>query len=248
MWPTTKLTGVPIMSNDKMNSADIGDSCGKKYDFGKPRFDLIPIKPLLAVADLFTRGAMKYGVRNWEKGMAFGRIFSAMMRHAVKWWAGEKYDPEDGQHHLAAVIWGGLILMELEETHPECDEREPQNKRFTDSSKMFAEQLFEADEKKGDTHLSMKWKEYEKLRDKASKLRDKASKLWEDNKLRDMRFKLRNDGYTEGYELREEGDRLRDEGWKLRKEGFKLYRDAVKEVYGDKKVRIDWKTGEVILL
>jgi len=129
--------GELINMADKINPED-KPGMGQKHDASKERFDLIPIKPLMALAQLFTRGAEKYGERNWEQGMKFGRLFAAMIRHAFKWWAGEKYDPIDGQHHLTAVSWNALVLMELEETKPEMDDRQPQNKRFTNSELMFA--------------------------------------------------------------------------------------------------------------
>jgi len=110
---------------DKVNTAEI--TGGIKHDASKERFDLFPMVPLLELAKLFTLGASKYGVRNWEKGMKFGRLFAAMLRHAIKWWAGEKYDSVDGQHHLTAVMWNAMVLMELENTRPEMDDREPQN-------------------------------------------------------------------------------------------------------------------------
>ena len=62
-----------------------------------------------------------------------------MIRHAFKYWGGEKLDPEDGQHHLTAVMWNAMCLMELEETHPEMDDRTENNKRFTDSETMYDE-------------------------------------------------------------------------------------------------------------
>lgn len=96
---------------------------GIKRDRGKLRFDLIPVKPLFKVAEVYTIGAVKYDDRNWEKGIKWGRIFAAMLRHAWNWWRGEKLDPEDGQHHLASVVWCALTLMEFEETHPELDDR-----------------------------------------------------------------------------------------------------------------------------
>jgi len=96
---------------------------GRKFDGGKPRFELIPATPLFELARVFTLGAAKYGDRNWERGLAFGRLFSAMMRHAWAWWRGERLDPEDGQHHLSAVAWAALCLMELEQTRPEFDDR-----------------------------------------------------------------------------------------------------------------------------
>lgn len=110
---------------DKINPEET--TGGVKHDAEKECFDLFPMIPLLELAKLFTLGAIKYGVRNWEKGMKFGRLFAAMMRHAIKWWAGEEYDPENGQHHLTAVAWNALALRELQRTHPEMDDREPQN-------------------------------------------------------------------------------------------------------------------------
>ena len=96
---------------------------GVKNDDGRPRYDLIPAMPMERVAEVYAIGANKYGDRNWEKGMAFGRLFRAMLSHAWKWWRGEKFDKEDGQHHLASVVFCALGLMQLEETHPEKDDR-----------------------------------------------------------------------------------------------------------------------------
>ena len=96
---------------------------GIKHDEGKARFDLLPVKPLFKVAEVYTIGAKKYSDRNWERGIKWGRVFAAMLRHAWNWWRGEKLDPEDGQHHLASVAWCALTLMEFEETHPELDDR-----------------------------------------------------------------------------------------------------------------------------
>lgn len=98
-------------------------SQGRKDDNGKERFDLIPVYPLFKIAEVYTIGAKKYADRNWEKGIQYGRIFAALMRHAWKWWKGEQNDPVDGQHHLASVAWCAMTLMEYERTHPELDDR-----------------------------------------------------------------------------------------------------------------------------
>lgn len=123
---------------DKINPEDTSNN-GRKNDFGKARFSLIPVKAMMALAQLFTMGAEKYGDRNWEKGMKFDRLYDAGIRHLLKYWAGEEYDPVDGQHHLIAAAWNALVLYELRETHPEMDDREPQNKRFPNSELMFAD-------------------------------------------------------------------------------------------------------------
>jgi hypothetical protein len=84
---------------------------GTKFDTGKCRFDLIPYDALWETGKVYTMGAKKYADRNWEKGISYGRVFSALCRHLFKWFCGERYDPEDGQHHLASVVWGGLTLL-----------------------------------------------------------------------------------------------------------------------------------------
>ena len=96
---------------------------GFKDDTGKLRYDLLPPGPLEEVVRVYTIGAAKYTDRNWEKGLLWGRVFAAMMRHAWSWWRGEKYDQKDGQHHLASVAWCALALLEFENTHPELDDR-----------------------------------------------------------------------------------------------------------------------------
>jgi hypothetical protein len=96
---------------------------GRKDDTGKLRYDLLPPVPLAEVAKVYTIGAQKYADRNWEKGLQWGRVYAALQRHANVWWAGERNDPADGQHHLASVVWCALALMEYERTHPDLDDR-----------------------------------------------------------------------------------------------------------------------------
>jgi hypothetical protein len=98
---------------------------GVKYDDGKLRFDLIPVTPLKELARVYTIGSVKYDDRNWEKGLSWGRVFAAMMRHGWTWWKGEKFDKVDGQHHLASVVWCAFALMEYENTRRSFDDRPP---------------------------------------------------------------------------------------------------------------------------
>jgi hypothetical protein len=95
----------------------------RKDDAGKPRFDLIPVEPLEELARLYALGAEKYGDRNHESGMRWGRVYSAMQRHAFAWWRGEQRDQEDGQHHLASVVWCALALMDYEQRGVGEDDR-----------------------------------------------------------------------------------------------------------------------------
>lgn len=96
---------------------------GRKFDTQKARYDLIPPEAIEALAQLYSIGAVKYGDRNWEQGMKWGRVFAAMMRHAWAWFRGEKYDQTDGQHHLIAVAWNAFSLYTYETRGLGLDDR-----------------------------------------------------------------------------------------------------------------------------
>lgn len=89
------------------------DNEAKKYDEGKPRFDLVPPTIMLEIAKVFTFGASKYGDRNWEQGLDFGRLKGALDRHMNAFWRGEDLDEETGLSHLAHA--GCCLLMMGEE-------------------------------------------------------------------------------------------------------------------------------------
>lgn len=105
---------------------------GKRDDFatgarrdtqeGKPRYHLIPVGPTRRIADLFTRGAVKYGENNWQKGMPFSRVMDSLLRHVHAYRAGDR--TED---HLAAVAVNAMFLMEYEVTHPELNDLQAPN-------------------------------------------------------------------------------------------------------------------------
>jgi hypothetical protein len=90
---------------------------GHKYDTDKPRLDLVPPEVIHATADVLTFGAEKYGDRNWEAGMDWGRAYAALMRHMLAWWGGEDKDPETGRSHLwhAQCCLAFLITYEMRE-------------------------------------------------------------------------------------------------------------------------------------
>lgn len=89
----------------------------------------------MLLADVYTRGACKYAPDNWRAGFKFSRILAALLRHVWSYIAGERCDPEDGQHHLASVAWCAFTLMEFEVTHPDMDDRVDQTKFLTEIRK-----------------------------------------------------------------------------------------------------------------
>ncbi len=62
---------------------------GRKDDSGKARYDLTPPEVEEAIAKVRAYGAAKYGDRNWERGMNWGRPYAALRRHMAAWWSGE---------------------------------------------------------------------------------------------------------------------------------------------------------------
>ena len=86
---------------------------GKKHDEGKPRWDLLPFDALDDVAAVLEFGARKYADRNWEKGMAWGRLLGAACRHLSAWARGTYLDSESGLPHLAHAACCVLMLGAL---------------------------------------------------------------------------------------------------------------------------------------
>lgn len=87
---------------------------GIKFDTDKARYDLIPPEVEEAIAKVLTFGAVKYGERNWELGMKWGRPYAALRRHMAAWWSGEDNDPETGMSHTwhAACCIAFIIAFE----------------------------------------------------------------------------------------------------------------------------------------
>lgn len=77
---------------------------------GKTRYDLISPYALRRIGDHMTKGALKYGERNWEKGMPRSRFIASALRHLYKWIMGSR--EED---HLAAVCFNIMAIMHFEE-------------------------------------------------------------------------------------------------------------------------------------
>jgi hypothetical protein len=80
-----------------------------KNDAGKARWDLLPYDALGDVAEVMTHGADKYGASNWCRGLAWGRLLAATMRHLSAWALGTERDTDSGLPHLAHA--GACILM-----------------------------------------------------------------------------------------------------------------------------------------
>jgi 5'(3')-deoxyribonucleotidase len=101
----------------KFNLKDSGDrtefETGAKRDLGsgKGRFDLISPIFLQRLADLYESGAIKYGDRNWEKGIPLNKYLDSAMRHINDYRLGKR-----DEDHLVQAAWnliGAVHTLDL---------------------------------------------------------------------------------------------------------------------------------------
>lgn len=99
------------------------NASGKKFDAGKLPLHLIPRELFDGVAEVLAYGAKKYDAHNWRGGIAWSRVYSAVLRHLVKWNGGEDCDSESGINHLCHAACGLAFLLTYLRTHPALDDR-----------------------------------------------------------------------------------------------------------------------------
>lgn len=77
----------------------------------KGRFDLIPALPLRRLAQLYQRGAIKYGENNWRRGINLPRYLDSALRHINDFQSGDR-----AEDHLIAAAWNlfGYVWTEEE--------------------------------------------------------------------------------------------------------------------------------------
>jgi hypothetical protein len=89
----------------------VGDQ-GQKKDAGKLPLELLPTRPLEAVAAVLAFGAQKYRPNGWRAGIAYSRVYAAVLRHLWAWWRGEDSDSETGLPHLAHAACEIFFLLD----------------------------------------------------------------------------------------------------------------------------------------
>lgn len=92
---------------------------GTKNDAGKLGTHLLPTAPLESIARVLDFGAAKYAPNNWRKGLAYSRVYGAILRHLWSWWRGEDNDRETGLPHLAHAGCEILFLLDYHLGKPE---------------------------------------------------------------------------------------------------------------------------------
>lgn len=93
------------MSNEVFKSGAQRDT-----QTGKLRYDLISPLANYREAQIFGKGAVKYGDRNWEKGMPLSRCLASALRHLHQWLMGET-----DEDHLGQFAWNARAMVHFDE-------------------------------------------------------------------------------------------------------------------------------------
>lgn len=102
---------------------NVSSSVDTKFDQHKLRVDLFPFTTLLAISDILTHGAEKYGERNWEKGIEYSRILGALLRHLLRWFYRIEKDIDSGRDHIHHAGCEMAFLQHFEMTGTGIDDR-----------------------------------------------------------------------------------------------------------------------------
>ena len=82
---------------------------------GKGRFDLVTPIAMDRLAHHYENGVVKYGIRNWEKGIPLHCYVDSAMRHMNTWLLDRILGREHEEDHLSAIIWNIMCVVHTEE-------------------------------------------------------------------------------------------------------------------------------------
>ena len=95
----------------------------KRFNEGKVRYDLIPPYAQEEYAKVLMKGAEKYSVGNWQKGMPWSFVLASLERHLYAIKKGEDKDNETGLLHSAHIMANAAFLTEYYMFNKDCDDR-----------------------------------------------------------------------------------------------------------------------------
>lgn len=93
---------------------------------GKGRYDLIPVEAIRRMAEVYERGATKYGDNNWRAGGPYSRFIDSGLRHIYSYIRNEQSQVEQDEDHLAQAVFNLFALIYLEQHKPGLNDLRPQ--------------------------------------------------------------------------------------------------------------------------
>lgn len=101
----------------------MSDELGNRFNSGKVKWSLVPMKSLEPMVRALEFGAKRYGAHNWEKGLSAVETCESLQRHLNSYLSGEDLDPESGISHIGHILCNGLFLSHLTATGKIVDDR-----------------------------------------------------------------------------------------------------------------------------
>lgn len=112
-----------VLAKEEIVAAADAPEGGRKDDDKKPRFDLLSYLAMRGTAEVLRFGAQKYAAHNWRKGIAWGRLIGAALRHLTAFMDGEDLDPESGLPHVDHLACCVMFLQEHYHRRRDLDDR-----------------------------------------------------------------------------------------------------------------------------
>lgn len=116
-WPCNSPDRDEWEIQDSGNRTQFETGAVRDMHEGKGRCDLLPPNALLRLARHFEEGCLKYGDRNWEKGIPCSSFLDSALRHIFKY-----MDGMNDEDHLIAAVWNLVCLVETEIKRPEMQD------------------------------------------------------------------------------------------------------------------------------
>jgi dATP/dGTP diphosphohydrolase len=111
--PPAPSTGKPSNPKDALGST-------------RAPLHMLPLVAQVAWSLAHMEGGAKYGLWNWcVAGVRASIYVAAAMRHLMKWFFGQTFDPKTGVHHLGYVMACCAILLDAEWREKLVDDRPP---------------------------------------------------------------------------------------------------------------------------
>ncbi len=117
--PEAPVTPVAASGEHRVTNPVTGGEKGSKPQ----RMDLVPMRSVMDVSEVYGFGAAKYADWNWRRGYEWSLSIAALQRHLSAWQEGQDTDDESGLSHLAHAGFHVLTLLTFTRDHPELDDR-----------------------------------------------------------------------------------------------------------------------------
>jgi len=87
---------------------------GLKYDNGKLRWDLLPLRTIKSIVTVLTYGVKKYKPNSWQNiENAEDRYYASLLRHLESYRSGTTIDKESKLPHIYHVFCNIMFLVYL---------------------------------------------------------------------------------------------------------------------------------------